>query len=99
MNTKQRSTAAALLTLIVMLVTCAWGCRSSYDEGSAASESAVGADVTIGETNILPDYDDGNANLLVAQQASLGQAATLQSLSFYVTNAAGSLRLGVYDAT
>jgi fibronectin type 3 domain-containing protein len=53
----------------------------------------------MGEPNVLSDDDSGNANLLLAQQASLAQAGTLQSLSFYVTQAAGSLRLGVYDAS
>src|SRR5262249_15079876 len=59
----------------------------------------VASTVVIGEPNVLSQNDDGNANLLVAQQATLGQSATLQSLSFYVTTAAGSLILGVYDAT
>jgi len=54
---------------------------------------------TIGETSILPELDAGNGDLLVAQQTSLAQGATLQSLSFYVEAAAGKLRLGVYDAT
>jgi hypothetical protein len=55
--------------------------------------------VAMGETSILPTADHGNANLLIGQQATLGQAASLQSLSFYVTTAAGSMRLGVYDAS
>ena len=55
--------------------------------------------ITIGETNTSPIEDGGNGNLLIAQQATLTQAATLQSLSFYVMNAAGNLRLGIYDAT
>jgi len=55
--------------------------------------------ITMGETNILATPDSGNANLLMAQQASLSQAATLQILSFYVTSAAGRLRMGIYDAS
>jgi hypothetical protein len=55
--------------------------------------------ITIGETNILSLDDNGNGNLLLAQNASLSQTATIQSLSFYVTVAGGNLRLGVYDAT
>jgi Bacterial Ig-like domain (group 2) len=55
--------------------------------------------ITMGETAILVTGDGNNANLLIAQQATLGQTATLQSLSFYVTAVAGALRLGVYDAT
>ena len=53
----------------------------------------------MGETNILSLDDYGNANLLLAQQTALGQAATIQSLSFYVATASGRLRLGIYDAT
>jgi hypothetical protein len=55
--------------------------------------------ITIGETNILPTDDNGNGNLLLAQNATLSQVATIQSLSFYVTVAGGNLRLGIYDAT
>ena len=54
--------------------------------------------ITIGETNILTTDDSGNGNLLIAQDASLAQTATIQSLSFYVTVAGGNLRLGIYDA-
>lgn len=55
--------------------------------------------ITIGEPNILASPDNGNANLLLAQSTTLSQSAAIQSLSFYVTNAAGNLRLGIYDAT
>lgn len=41
----------------------------------------------------------GNGNVLSAQIAKLSQAATVQSLSFYVTAASGNLILGIYDAT
>ena len=53
----------------------------------------------IGETTVLSTADNGNGNLLVAQQATLPVTSVLQSMSFYVTNAAGKLRLGVYDAS
>jgi GH18 family chitinase/chitodextrinase len=66
--------------------------------GSATTAAAL-TTITIGETNILDGDDSGNANLLLAQSAALSQTATLQSLSFYVTSAAGKLRLGVYDAS
>src|SRR5580704_3027092 len=55
--------------------------------------------ITIGETTVLPTTDGGNANLLIAQPATLSTAATIQSLSFYVLTAAGNLRLGIYDST
>ncbi len=55
--------------------------------------------INIGETTIAPTDDSGNANLLVAQAATLSQSASIQSLSFYVTSPAGKLRLGIYDST
>src|SRR5271154_4960461 len=55
--------------------------------------------VTIGETAVESAADGQNANLLLAQSAKLAQAATVQSLSFYVTAASGKLILGIYDAT
>ncbi len=59
--------------------------------GSASTE------IQMGETYVLPDDSSGNGNLLVAQKVTLSQAATIQSMSFYVTTAAGKLRLGIYD--
>jgi hypothetical protein len=53
--------------------------------------------ITIGVTQVLTRLDSGNANLLLAQSANLSQAATIQSLSFYAHNAAGTLRLGIYS--
>lgn len=54
--------------------------------------------VDFGETTILASDDSGNNGALVAQQAVLGVAGTLQTLSFYVTpgTSAGSMRLGCY---
>jgi hypothetical protein len=52
--------------------------------------------ITAGETTLLSADDYGNGNLLVAQQVTLAQTATLQSLSFYVATATGRLRLAVY---
>src|SRR5262245_57634041 len=53
--------------------------------------------ITIGQTGVMASDDSGNGNLLVAQQVTLAQDATIQSLSFYVTQASGQLRLGIYD--
>jgi hypothetical protein len=61
--------------------------------------AASTVEITIGDPVIEGADDSGNANLLLAQQATLGQTATLESLSFYVTQAAGKLRLSLYDAT
>jgi len=63
--------------------------------GSAQAQSVI----TIGETPVLSADDSENGNLLLAQSATLAQAATIQSLSFYITVASGSLILGIYDAT
>ena len=62
--------------------------------GSAQAQS-----VTIGSTTVWSSPDSGNGNLLVAQAAKLAQAATIQSLSFYVTAASGNLVMGIYDAS
>jgi hypothetical protein len=59
----------------------------------------AGPTISIGETSILASPDSRNGNLLVAQQATLPQTATVESLSFYITNASGKLRLGIFDAT
>jgi hypothetical protein len=73
---------------------------SSGSVSGAASVTVTAASTfTIGETNILGIGVNGIANLLVAQQVTLGQTATILSMSFYVTTASGNLRLGIYDAT
>jgi hypothetical protein len=66
---------------------------------SVTVNNAAPGSITMGETTILANDDSGNGNLLIAQSATLSQTATLQSMSFYVTTAAGNLRLAVYDAT
>src|SRR5262249_54803868 len=76
-------------------VTASSGGRS----GTASVTITSAQPLVIGEPNVLSTDDYGNGSLLVAQPASLGQTATLPSLSFYVTAAARKLRLGVYDAT
>ncbi len=65
----------------------------------ALSLAAAAQTVTMGETAVLTATDNGNGNLLLAQGATLAQAATIESLSFYVTAASGNLILGIYDAT
>lgn len=79
---------------------------SAYDNAGNTSAQSTSTTVTtptttitIGETRALSIDDYGNANLLPAQNAHLSQTGILQSLSFYVTQVAGKLRLGVYDAT
>ena len=55
--------------------------------------------LTLGEPDILSVDDSANGDLLLGQVAVLAERATLVSLSFHVTVAAGTLRLGLYDAT
>jgi len=55
--------------------------------------------ITLGETNILSTSYSGNGNRLVAQQVTLSQSATIQSLSYYVSSSSGQLRLGIYNNT
>ena len=79
-------------------VTCT-GAGGTSPAASATVTVTGGGTITIGETTIVPTADSNNGNLLLAQNASLSQTATIQSLSFYVTTAGGNLRLGIYDAT
>ena len=62
--------------------------------GAAQAQS-----VKIGLTAVYSTTDSQNANILSAQIIRLTQAATIQSLSFYVKAASGQLALGLYDAT
>ncbi|MCB9136481.1 MAG: hypothetical protein H6636_13725 [Anaerolineales bacterium] len=53
--------------------------------------------ITMGETNILPGGPSSNlGDVISAQQATLSARASLQSISLYVNNPAGQLRLGLY---
>ena len=61
--------------------------------------SAQARSVTIGSMTVWSGPDSDNGNLLLAQVAKLSQAATVQSLSFYVIAASGNLILGIYDAS
>ena len=65
----------------------------------SGAESSAQTTITIGETATLGYADNGNGNLLCAQNAYLSQTATVQSLSFYVVSASKQLRLGIFDAT
>jgi hypothetical protein len=61
--------------------------------------SAQAADIHLGETTLLGSSDSGNANLLLANGPfALTQSATIKSLSLYILNAAGQLRLGIYTS-
>jgi hypothetical protein len=93
---------AALLVSAFATASCGDGEHHSLTDPAVRAVGipwASASTFTFGESTILTTGDGGNGNLLVAQQAPLAQAGTLQSLSFYVTTASGKLRLGVYDAT
>jgi hypothetical protein len=77
-----------------------------YDVSAAAHKKVLisslpglytSSDITIGNTSIDPEDDSGNGNWLLSTQYTLNQYATIQSLSFYVTTAAGNLYLGIYS--
>lgn len=53
--------------------------------------------ITIGETGVLSMNYSGMGNRLIAQQVTLSQSATIQSLSYYVATTGGQLRLGIYN--
>jgi hypothetical protein len=65
-----------------------------------AQTTATPAQTTIGVTSVLSgSTNSGDGNTLVGIKVTLSQAATIHSLSYYVLQAAGNLRLGIYDAT
>ena len=61
--------------------------------GIALSFGATAQTVKIGETAVLTAGDSDNGNLLLAQEATHSQSATIESLPFYVTSASGKLVL------
>lgn len=96
------TSGSQLLTNLTAAGTYTLSCSNSAGTTARSVTIAVaagGGPIVIGETRVLGEDDGGNGGLLVAQQTSLPAAATVQSLSFYVTSASGSLRLGIYDAT
>jgi hypothetical protein len=55
--------------------------------------------IALGETGVLGYSDSGNGDLLLADGPyHLSQTAVLNSLSFWVDNASGQLKLGIYDS-
>jgi hypothetical protein len=69
------------------------------DMTSAVAPAGPPLPIVMGDDTILPFDDSGNGNLLATQEANLAEAVTIQSLKLYVTQAAGVLRMGIYDAT
>ena len=69
---------------------------STADQFTYAAPPPTPTSIRIGDTTIESTNDSGNGNLLVVQKVTLSQAATIQSLSFYVNALGGQLRLGLY---
>ena len=68
--------------------------------GGTQSPDTIGAASTFGERTIFNEGDNGNGDVLLAQDATLSRPGTIRSISFYVSlDPAGDLRLGLYDAT
>ena len=53
--------------------------------------------ITIGQTGVLSGKGSGDANTLQGIKASLGQTATIRSMSIYFKAASGLVRLSIYD--
>jgi hypothetical protein len=63
--------------------------------GSSHAQTSI----TLGETRTLGYSDNGNANLLLADGPyRLSQTAVLNSIRFWVDNAAGNLELAMFDS-
>ena len=56
-----------------------------------------GSNITIGQTSVLTGQGSGDANTLQGIKASLGQTATIQSMSIYFKAVSGYVRLSIYD--
>ncbi len=65
----------------------------TYVQSNSVSAGSI---ITIGQPAIQGSTDSGNASGVFAQNATLSQTATIQSLSFYVINPLGQLVLGIY---
>jgi len=77
------------------------GSRTQRDKALTAfvSSSHAQTTITLGETRTLGYSDNGNGNLLLADGPYyLSQTAVLNSLHFWVDNAAGQLKLGIFDS-
>jgi hypothetical protein len=72
---------------------------SWVNAGFIASPDTIAAAGQFGDTNVEATADNGDKNTLWSQQATLSPAGVVQSMSVYVSTAAGHLILGIYDAT
>ena len=72
---------------------------SWINAGFIASPDTIAAAAQFGDTNVEATADNSDKNTLWSQQATLSVAGVVQSMSVYVSTAAGHLILGIYDAT
>jgi peptidoglycan hydrolase-like protein with peptidoglycan-binding domain len=80
-------------------VTCTGAGGSDAKSAIISVSTPIVSTVKIGETTRLGGVDSGNAGIIEAQNATLSQAATIQSISFYIGSGTGHIRLGIYDAS
>src|SRR5215469_14340929 len=91
-------TGVSATLFLLLLAVPAWG-QQQQVSGTQPSV-ATGQSFTLGETGSLGFADNGNSNLLALQGPyALSQVATVQGFSFFVTDAAGELVLGMYTAS
>jgi hypothetical protein len=67
--------------------------------GSVAAPESMVAPPPLGETNIEPNTDSGDANEIIADEVTLLAPGVVQSLSIYIAATGGQVILGIYDAT
>jgi hypothetical protein len=85
--------------LVTAVARDAAGNSTTSSPVSVTVNNSTPGSLTMGYTGLGASDDSGNAGQILGQQASLASSATIQSLAFYVSTAAGQLRLGVYDST
>jgi O-glycosyl hydrolase len=67
--------------------------------GISTADPANATTETMGETSVLPNADGDNAGFVTVQKATLSESGTIESLSLYTPVAAGSVILGIYNAS
>lgn len=81
--------------------TCSTNMISAVDPNLVVSSGTIKlvGNIPFGEERILTNDDYSRADTLIAQQATLAQEGTLQSLSMFVYHSPGRAYLGVYDSS
>jgi len=99
-------TAPSSVTFVGTGARSAWAwakdAAGNISAGAIASTTITvsgGSSINIGDTTVLANDDTVSGNTMIAQSATLGQSATVMSMSIYVPTAAGNVRMGIYDST